>query len=64
MSLLSHLLAFTALYAIGKRVIQNRLVLWITLLAIFFDPFYLRWFWAGWEVSPKIAAAAWGLLML
>jgi hypothetical protein len=24
----------------------------------------LRWFWAGWEVSPKIAAAAWGLLML
>lgn len=64
LSIICHVLAFVGLYLLGRHVIRNRQVLALALVAICLDPFYLRWFWAGWEVSPKIAAAAWALYAL
>ena len=64
-SLLGHVLAVAALFGLGRRLIRNRALLALWLAAVMFDPFYLRWFWAGWEMSFKIAAAAgalWALL--
>ncbi len=64
-SLIGHFFAVGALYALGRRLIRTRAVLGVVLAAILLDPFYLRWFWAGWEMSFKIGAAAlalWALL--
>jgi len=61
LSFLSHIFAFVLIFLIAKKLIRNRFILFITLATIFFDPFYLRWFWSGWEVSPKIASSALGL---
>lgn len=58
LSFLSHIFAFLMVLLVAKKLIRNRFILFITLAIIFFDPFYLRWFWAGWEVSPKIALSA------
>ncbi len=63
-SLLGHALAATLLYGLGRRLVRDRRVLFVALAAILFDPFYLRWFWAGWEMSFKIAVAAGALWML
>lgn len=65
-SLLGHVFAVVALFGLGRRLIRSRAVLTLVLAAILFDPFYLRWFWSGWEMSFKIAAAAlalWALLV-
>lgn len=65
LSPLSHLLAVWALFGLGRRLIRNQALLAVVLAAVFFDPFYLRWFWAGWEMSFKVGAAAlalWALL--
>jgi len=58
LSLLSHAFAFWTLSLLAKRFIRQRLVLMIVLLVVFADPFYLRWFWGGWETSWKIGFAA------
>lgn len=63
-SLLGHAFAVVALAGLGRRLIRNRGVWALALAAILFDPFYLRWFWAGWELSFKIGAAALALWML
>ena len=63
-SLLGHAVAAAALYGLGRRLVRDRRVLVVALAAILFDPFYLRWFWAGWEMSFKIAVAAGTLWML
>jgi hypothetical protein len=64
LSFLMHIVAFVTILPLARRLIKNRLVLLVTLATIFLDPFYLRWFWGGWEVSAKIAAAALCILVL
>ena len=61
---LSHLFAAWALFGLGSRLIRRRALLVVVLAAVLFDPFYLRWFWAGWEMSFKIGAAALALWLL
>jgi hypothetical protein len=63
-SLIGHTLAFTGIYLLSGRLIHDRFVRLLTLAVVFFDPFYIRWFWGGWEVSLKIAAAAWALVAM
>ena len=63
-SLLGHALAAALLFGLGRRLVRDRRVLLVALAAILFDPFYLRWFWAGWEMSFKIAVAAGALWTL
>jgi hypothetical protein len=63
-SLLGHVFAVVTLLGLGRRLIRSRTVLMVVMAAILFDPFYLRWFWAGWEMSFKIGAAALALWML
>lgn len=60
----SHVFAVWALYGLGRRLIRSKAVLWVVLVAILVDPFYLRWFWAGWEMSFKIGAAAFAIWRL
>lgn len=65
-SLLGHIFAVAALFGLGRRLIRNPAVLGLALAAVVLDPFYLRWFWSGWELSFKIAAAAgalWALMV-
>ncbi len=61
---LSHLFAAWALYGLGRRLIRRQAILFVVLAAILIDPFYLRWFWSGWEMSFKIGAAAFAIWRL
>lgn len=63
-SLLGHVFALVTLFGLGRRIIRSRAVLTIVVAAVLFDPFYLRWFWSGWELSFKVGAAALAIWML
>ena len=63
-SFAGHVLAFVGVLQLARRLIRDPVIVLCVVAAIVFDPFYLRWFWSGWEMSAKIAAAAWALLAL
>lgn len=63
-SLLAHVLAFVGIHRLAGRLIRNPLLVLVVTCAVVFDPFYVRWFWSGWEMAAKVAAAAWALVAL
>lgn len=64
LSVLFHVFAFYALFLLARRLIRNGFIVFLVLCTAYFDPFYLRWFWAGWETSLKVAMAALSLYLL